>query len=72
MIEESGAHWSFVRPTLMMIKAAQWWATTIRTRIQVYFPGLKGRAPAVDPSDVAAVACEVLCRPQALENKVMR
>lgn len=70
MIEASGARWTFIRPTFMMPNTAQWWATTIRQRSRVYFPALKGRVPAVDPKDVAAVACRVLSQPNNHEAKV--
>jgi (4-alkanoyl-5-oxo-2,5-dihydrofuran-3-yl)methyl phosphate reductase len=70
MIEESGAQWTFIRPTLMMSNTAQWWSATIRTQGRVYFPGLKGRAPAVDPKDVAAVACRVLTQPEAHQQRI--
>ena len=70
MIEECGTQWTFIRPTFMMTNTAQWWAATIRTQARVYFPGLRGRAPAVDPNDIAAMASCVLSQPQAHEGKI--
>lgn len=70
LIESSGAQWTFIRPTFMMTNTAQWWATTIQKQSRVYFPGLKGRAPAVDPKDIAAVACRVLTQPRAHQGKI--
>jgi uncharacterized protein YbjT (DUF2867 family) len=69
IIEASGAQWTFIRPTLMMSNTAQWWAATIRTQNRVYFPGVRGRAPAVDPMDIAAIACWVLSQPEAHQKK---
>lgn len=70
MIEECGAQWTFIRPTFMMTNTVQWWAATIRTQNRVFFPALKGRAPAVDPKDVAAMALRILSQPDAHERKV--
>jgi uncharacterized protein YbjT (DUF2867 family) len=70
MIEASGARWTFIRPTFMMQNTAQWWAPTIRKQNRVYFPGLKGRAPAVDPKDVASVGCQVLSHSDEHAGKI--
>ncbi len=55
-----GFEWTMLRPTLMMVNTIQWWAETIKSQNAVYFPGGKGKVPAVDPQDVAAVASNVL------------
>lgn len=70
MVEESGTQWTFIRPTLMMSNTAQWWSATIRMQGRVYFPGLKGWAPAVDPKAIAAIVCQVLAGPQAHEKRI--
>lgn len=70
MIEASGAQWTFIRPTFMMQNTAQWWAPTIRKQNRVYFPALKGRAPAVDPKDVASVGCQVLSHSDEHARKI--
>ena len=49
---------------------AKWWAATIRTQGRVYFPGLKGRAAAIDPKDVPVVACRVLAQHEAHEKRI--
>jgi uncharacterized protein YbjT (DUF2867 family) len=48
---------------MMMVNTVEWWSATIKSQGAVYFPGGKGRVPPVDPSDVAAVACNVLTTP---------
>lgn len=70
LIESSGTHWTFIRPTMMMTNTAQWWGGTIRSQNRVYFPGLKGSAPAVDPRDIAAVASRVLSDPIAHNERI--
>jgi uncharacterized protein YbjT (DUF2867 family) len=63
LIESSGLAWTFLRPTMLMVNTIEWWGATIKSQGAVYFPGGNGRVPAVDPVDVAAVACTVLTRP---------
>ena len=63
LIEASGLAWTFLRPTMMMVNMIEWWGATIKSQKAVYFPGGNGKVPAVDPVDVAAVACTVLTRP---------
>jgi len=63
LIEGSGLAWTFLRPTMLMVNTIEWWGATIKSQDAVYFPGGKGRVPAVDPVDVAAVACTALTRP---------
>lgn len=63
LIQSMGFEWTFLRPTMMMVNTIQWWAETIKSQNAVYFPGGKGKVPAVDPGDVAAVACVVLTEP---------
>lgn len=63
LIQSMGFEWTFLRPTMMMVNTIQWWADTIKSQNAVYFPGGKGKVPAVDPGDVAAVACAVLTEP---------
>lgn len=63
LIKASGLAWTFLRPTMMMVNTIEWWSATIKSQRTVYFPGGKGKVPAVDPSDVARVACTVLTAP---------
>ncbi len=59
-IKASGMTWTIIRPTMMMTNTIEWWAATIKSRSAVYFPGGKGKVPAIDPRDIAAVAFNVL------------
>lgn len=59
LIEASGLAWTFLRPTMFMSTALDW-VDTIRQEGAFYFPGKDGKVPAVDPSDVAAVAAAAL------------
>ena len=60
----SNMHWTFLRPTMMMVNTIEWWAATIKSHSTVYFPGGKGKVAPVAPVDVAVVAASVLCSPQ--------
>jgi uncharacterized protein YbjT (DUF2867 family) len=60
LVKSMGFEWTHLRPTMMMVNTIQWWAETIKSQNTVYFPGGKGKLPAVDPADVAAVAGAVL------------
>ncbi len=63
LIKGSGMPWTFIRPSMFMSQTIQWWAASIRSRSAVYFPGGKGKVRAIDPRDVASVACAVLTQP---------
>jgi uncharacterized protein YbjT (DUF2867 family) len=56
----SSMGWTFLRPTMMMVNTIEWWAATIKSHGNVYFPGGKGKVAPVAPADVAAVAAAVL------------
>jgi len=60
IIEASGLAWTHLRPTMMMVNTAAWWAKSIQEQNTVSFPGGEGRISPVDPSDIAAVAKVVL------------
>jgi uncharacterized protein YbjT (DUF2867 family) len=60
LLEQSGLRWTFLRPTMMMVNAAAWWAESIRARGAVFFPGGDGRCSPIAPADIAAVACTAL------------
>lgn len=62
-IKDSGMTWTIIRPSMFMTQTIKWWAATIKSRSAVYFPGGKGKVRAIDPRDVAAVACTVLTQP---------
>lgn len=64
LIKAYGFDGTFLRPTMMMVNTIEWWGATISSHNTVYFPGGKGKVPAVDPRDVAAVACSVLTCPE--------
>lgn len=70
LIKESGLGWTFLRPTMMMVNTVEWWGETIKSQNAVYFPGGKGKVPAVDPRDVAAVAAAVLTNPEQHEGEI--
>jgi uncharacterized protein YbjT (DUF2867 family) len=59
LIRASGLAWTFLRPTMFMSTALDW-AKTIRQEGVIQFPGGTGKAPAVDPWDIAAVAAAAL------------
>jgi (4-alkanoyl-5-oxo-2,5-dihydrofuran-3-yl)methyl phosphate reductase len=59
LIRASGLAWTFLRPTMFMSTALEW-ADSIRQIGVFYYPGGKGRVPAVDPWDIAAVAAASL------------
>ncbi len=63
LIEGSGLAWTHLRPTMMMVNTAAWWAESIRKQGCVWFPGGGGRVSPVAPGDIAAVAVAVLSQP---------
>lgn len=63
LIQSMGFAWTMLRPTMMMVNTAEWWAETIKTQNAVYFPGGKGCVSPVDAGDVASVAYAVLTEP---------
>jgi uncharacterized protein YbjT (DUF2867 family) len=63
LIKSMGFAWTFIRPTMFMSNTIEWWGATIKSQNAVYFPGGRGKVPAVDPRDVAAVARTVLVAP---------
>ena len=58
-IRDSGIGWTFLRPTALMSNALNW-APMIATDQVVHAPFAAGRAAAVDPADIAAVAAASL------------
>jgi uncharacterized protein YbjT (DUF2867 family) len=64
LIKASGLAWTFLRPTMMMVNAIEWWGATIKSQSAVFFPGGKGKVSPVDPRDIAAVASAVLTYPE--------
>jgi uncharacterized protein YbjT (DUF2867 family) len=62
-IKGSGMAWTIIRPSMFMTQTIKWWAATIKSRSAVFFPGGKGKVRAIDPRDVAAMACTVLTQP---------
>jgi len=69
-IERSNIPWTFLRPTMMMVNTVLWWSATVRTEDRVYFPVSTGRMAAIDPRDVAAVACAVLSHPEKHRGRI--
>lgn len=63
LIKGSGMAWTIIRPSMFMTQTIRWWAASIKSRSAVYFPGGKGKVRAIDPRDVAAMACTVLTQP---------
>lgn len=64
LIEASGLHWTFLRPTMMMVNTIRWWAASIKAQGAVYFPAGDGKVSPVDERDVALVASHVLTEPR--------
>ncbi|MFS8202218.1 NmrA family NAD(P)-binding protein [Streptomyces sp. CWNU-52B] len=58
-IRDSGIGWTFLRPTAFMSNALNWAGMTAAGQV-VYAPFAAGRAPVVDPADIAAVAAACL------------
>ena len=58
-IRDSGSGWTFLRPTAFMSNALNW-AGMLAAGQVVYAPFAAGRAAAVDPADIAAVAAACL------------
>jgi uncharacterized protein YbjT (DUF2867 family) len=63
VIERCGLTWTHLRPTMMMVNTAAWWAPGIRASRTVRFPGGPGRVSPVDARDIAATACAALTQP---------
>lgn len=59
-IRASGLAWTFLRPTMFMSNALEWWRGQLSRGDVVYFPCGEGRVAPVDPYDVAAVAAAAL------------
>jgi uncharacterized protein YbjT (DUF2867 family) len=61
-IQDSGAHWTFVRPGMFMSNARNW-APAIRGAGKVFLPYGDGKVVMIHPRDVATVAARALTEP---------
>jgi uncharacterized protein YbjT (DUF2867 family) len=61
LIEASGLHWVFLRPT-MMTSVTLIWKNSIISKGEVIFPGGSGKISPIHPADVASVAAVVLTK----------
>jgi uncharacterized protein YbjT (DUF2867 family) len=62
LIQDSGLHWTFLRPGQFSTNALVW-ANSVKKANTVFFPGGKGRSAPIDPYDIAAVAAHALTEP---------
>ena len=64
-LRASGLAWTLLQPTFFMQNFATYSGETIRREGALYYPAGDGRAAWVDVRDIAAVAAEILARPEA-------
>ena len=59
LVEDSGIHWTFLRPGGFMSNTLQWTAT-IKSQSKVFNPTGQGKTAPISPYDIAAVAAVAL------------
>jgi len=68
-LEESSMHWTILRPHAFMQNWLGDVAQSVRAKGNIESPIGDGRVPFIDARDIAAVAAEILLRPDAHTNK---
>jgi uncharacterized protein YbjT (DUF2867 family) len=63
LIEESGLHWTFLRPGMFAANALTWWAPQIRAADVVRWPYAAAPTAPIHERDIAAVAVRALLEP---------
>jgi uncharacterized protein YbjT (DUF2867 family) len=61
LIEDSGLHWTFLRPGIFAANSLLWWGPTIRAGNVVRWPYAEAPTAPIHERDIAAVAVRILC-----------